>query len=188
MDNFIREYPNDLSEEFCLHVIDKFERDPIKVQGYTARGVETSIKRSTDLLISNHLHWKEEDSAFRSSLTKALEVYYHDVIKSCYQYVGNTLDTGYNIQRTKPGEFYGWHNDAAAQQMNGGTYMRIFTFLWYLNDVTEGGETEFIDGTKIKPEAGKLLLFPATWVHAHQGVTPVSNTKYICTGWVHELY
>jgi hypothetical protein len=40
---------------------------------------------------------------------------------------------------------------------------RVITFLWYLNDVEEGGETEFWNTHKIKPNKGKLLFFPATW-------------------------
>jgi hypothetical protein len=53
-----------------------------------------------------------------------------------------------------------------------------------LNDVYEGGETEFVDGTLIKPERGKLIIFPAYWNYHHQGRPPISNTKYIVTGWI----
>ena len=59
---------------------------------------------------------------------------------------------------------------------------RIVTFLFYLNDVEEGGETFFYNG-KVKPEAGKLILFPATWTYNHKGNMPISNDKYIVTGW-----
>ena len=57
--------------------------------------------------------------------------------------------------------------------------------IWYLNDVKDGGYTEFIDGTRIQPEAGKLIIFPSTWDFLHRGVSPKTETKYLCTGWVH---
>jgi hypothetical protein len=61
---------------------------------------------------------------------------------------------------------------------------RAFTFLWYLNDIEVGGETEF-EEFKIKPQAGSLLLFPATWCFPHSGKMPISDDKYIITGWVY---
>ena len=62
---------------------------------------------------------------------------------------------------------------------------RVITFLWYLNDVVEGGETEFWAKYKVKPEAGKLLFFPSTWTYPHRGMMPISNDKYIITGWIY---
>ena len=56
----------------------------------------------------------------------------------------------------------------------------------YLNDVPEGGETEFpMYGLKIKPETGKTLIWPAEWTHAHKGAIVVKGNKYIITGWMH---
>ena len=66
--------------------------------------------------------------------------------------------------------------------------IRKLTFLWYLNDVDEGGETEFWSSYRIKPEAGKLVLFPASWTFPHKGNVPISNNKYIITGWLWQQY
>jgi hypothetical protein len=66
---------------------------------------------------------------------------------------------------------------------------RIITYLWYLNDVEEGGETDFPDiNIKVKPETGKLVLFPATWDFPHCGKMPISSNKYIVTGWLYVDY
>ena len=48
-----------------------------------------------------------------------------------------------------------------------------------------GGETEIWDSHKIKPECGKLLLFPSCWTFPHRGNVPISGNKYILTGWVY---
>ena len=42
-----------------------------------------------------------------------------------------------------------WHNDFSLDKQYG---LRMLTLIWYLNDVEEGGETEFVDGTIVKPK------------------------------------
>jgi Rps23 Pro-64 3,4-dihydroxylase Tpa1-like proline 4-hydroxylase len=56
---------------------------------------------------------------------------------------------------------------------------RVITYLWYLNSVDEGGQTAVWTNIKVKPEMGKLLLFPASWTFPHSGLMPESNDKYI---------
>jgi hypothetical protein len=54
----------------------------------------------------------------------------------------------------------------------------------YLNDVTDGGETEFpTQNIKFQPRAGDILIWPAYFTHPHHGITSRTQTKYILTGW-----
>jgi hypothetical protein len=56
----------------------------------------------------------------------------------------------------------------------------------YLNDVDDGGLTTFEHyGVSVKPEAGKTLIWPAEWTHAHRGCVVEVGPKYIITGWMH---
>jgi len=169
-----------LPKSFCNNVIEKFEQDDRKRQGQVGGGVCLEIKRSSDLSISELDDWESYDQAFFRCLNNGLKKYLRflpeEYIKNrALSELGN--DTGYQIQRTQPGDHYIWHHDQ--------TKTRLVTFIWYLNDVKNGGYTEFIDGTRIQPEAGKLIIFPATWDFLHRGVSPKSETKYLCTGWVH---
>ena len=61
---------------------------------------------------------------------------------------------------------------------------RFLSFFWYLNTVDEGGETVFND-LVIKPEVGKLIVFPPMWMFPHYGKSPVSNNKYIISTYLH---
>lgn len=57
---------------------------------------------------------------------------------------------------------------------------RFLVFFVYLNDVTIGGETEFVSlDLQVSPESGKVLVFPATWEFVHRGNIPVDKDKYI---------
>ena len=86
------------------------------------------------------------------------------------------------IQKTNIGEgFHEWHCEKASLNERN----RLLAFMVYLNDVDEGGETEFLyQHKRIKPEKGKLLIWPSQFTHVHRGNTPLSNEKYILTGWV----
>lgn len=88
----------------------------------------------------------------------------------------------HKLQKTLPGEGYHiWHTE----NMGRGTCNRLLTYVLYLNDVEEGGETEFLyQGKRVKPKAGTLLLWPAGFTHVHRGNPPLSGEKYILTGWV----
>ena len=57
---------------------------------------------------------------------------------------------------------------------------RFLIMMVYLNDDFDEGETEFpVLGDKIKPEKGKLLMFPPMWQYLHRGNRPKNgHAKY----------
>ena len=85
------------------------------------------------------------------------------------------------IQKTKVGEGYHmWHCENAEMKARN----RVLAFSVYLNDVAEGGETEFLyQKTKFKPQKGDVLIWPGGYTHLHRGNPPISGEKYIATGW-----
>lgn len=57
---------------------------------------------------------------------------------------------------------------------------RFLNLFCYLNDVDEGGETDFpYFNMSIKPKKGSLLMFPPNWFFPHAGRKPISGPKYI---------
>jgi len=74
--------------------------------------------------------------------------------------------------------FFDLHSDSDA------SFPRSMSALLYLNDVEEGGETWFDKfGINVKPEKGKLVLFPANYAYTHQALPPVSGNKYVAVTW-----
>ena len=179
--SFIFEKQNALTEEFCVDAIERFEHN--REDHYPGRigqlaDHDNSIKRSTDLVVSGKPHWQDVDRALFKSLGIAIREF-----RNQYPYFnGPFKDMGYGLQRTNPGEFYHWHIDGGSHDFS----YRQLVAIWYLNDVKgPGGETEFLyQSVKIKPEQGKLLLFPPFWTHEHRGVQLQSGVKYIATTWI----
>ena len=92
-----------------------------------------------------------------------------------------------NAQRYTAGEggYPYWHSENYPQQGSVEPLHRNLLFMFYLNDVEEGGETEFYyQKEKIKPKAGRMVIAPSGFTHTHRGNVPVSNDKYILTSWV----
>ncbi len=179
--SFIFEKKNALATEFCEDVIRRFEVN--KQDQYQGRigqlaDQDTSIKQSTDLVVSGKPHWHDVDRA----LFKSLSVAIREFRMQFSFFNGPFKDMGYGLQRTQEGEFYHWHIDGGSHDFS----HRQLVAIWYLNDVEgPGGETEFLfQDVKIKPEVGKLVLFPPFWTHEHRGVTLQSGEKYIATTWV----
>jgi hypothetical protein len=78
-----------------------------------------------------------------------------------------------------------WHSEVYPQSKGADALHRILLFMFYLNDVDEGGETEFYyQDVSIKPRKGTMVIAPAYFTHTHRGNVPISNDKYILTSWV----
>lgn len=189
-----------LSKPLCNEIIQMYESDDSKYEGITKKGVDKNIKDTTDLVITDETKWIKIKKAIHKELIKNLNNYteqlnlINDFVNleqnttSNFRYFANfkhplEIPT-FMVQRYNKnvGKFI-YHDDSHNDVEN--KKYRIITFLWYLNDVFEGGETVFSGKYAVKPTTGKLVLFPATWNYPHCGKIPISSDKYILTGWIY---
>lgn len=78
-----------------------------------------------------------------------------------------------------------WHSEVYPEADDNEALHRVLLFMYYLNDVHDGGETEFFYQQKrIEPRAGRMVIAPAYFTHTHRGNSPRSDDKYILTSWV----
>lgn len=191
--NLIRTFDNTLSSEFCRDLINAYEAHPNKVQGALdnkmGKRIDKAVKNAVDLGITVNPDLKWADEILFKSISEYLNIYVSDILcqsaeKSerlipwCYW---EQSDSGYNMKKYEINEgIFDWHNDSMVVDNT----WRHLGVIWYLNDVQDGGYTEFFDGTVITPVTGRLLVFPSTWTFPHRGVAPKSNEKYIITSFV----
>lgn len=82
------------------------------------------------------------------------------------------------------GNYNYWHCEVFPEA-NAEALHRTLLFMFYLNDVAEGGHTEFYYQRRaIQPKAGRMVIAPAYFTHTHRGCVPVSGDKYILTSWI----
>jgi len=179
--SFIFEQKSALPDFLCDNMIERFEQQTEEqYKGRIGQTVskDNSIKKTTDLVVSGKEHWKDVDNNLFRSMGTALKEF-----RETYPYFkGPFKDMGYGLQRYNPGEYYHWHIDGGSHDFS----QRQLVAIWYLNDVPgPGGETEFLfQDVQIKPEKGKLVLFPPFWTHEHRAATLNEGVKYIATTWI----
>lgn len=180
-----QQYLDDLS--LCDRIIDFHMMTPNKKPGSIGRNTNGNeeqliipeIKASTDAILFGPESIAKEYSA---ALQKVVEEYIKRFF-FCNAHGAWSIEESINIQHYKPGEGYKvWHAERASGI--GKNAARHLVFMTYLNDVTEGGETEFYyQGMKVQPRKGLTLIWPADWTHTHRGIPSLTQDKYVITGW-----
>ena len=93
--------------------------------------------------------------------------------------IGSSIAIGLNemfrIYRYEAGQRFKMHRDGSYERND--KEFSVLSFLIYLNDDFEGGETEFRKIATVKPETGMALIFhhPVR----HEGKEIISGVKYV---------
>lgn len=210
--DFIWTKPNLISRELCQNIINKFESTPeYHVDGQLGSSISNSEqgqvpgaggyiakqwKDSREMCINQFPEWGICVEKLKYFVNEAIKEYIEEADKTILKNIGDPRDvyfsrhfslgtyqevSNFNIQRILKGRRYRWHNDYMPTEPN-----RTLTFMIYLNDMQEGegGHTMFISGKKVRPEAGKFILFPSTWTCIHSGELIGADAKYLIVGGV----
>ena len=102
-----------------------------------------------------------------------------------------------NLQLLRYGhtQFYQTHSDYIPYQLERPCGVRILTFYFYLNDVEEGGGTNFPKlGATVTPKRGRAVLWPSVFDDKpnikdsradHQALPVIKGVKYGANAWIH---
>ena len=170
--------------DLCEQLINFFDDHPDQHNaGATGEGVNTSIKKTTDMSVAPKLLEQEEYKVFKTYMEELRACYYDYMEQWPFLKLIQNVEIGrFNVQKYASGD----HFSAVHTERDGAANMhRILAFMTYLNDVDGGGETSFPHyELSIKPERGKTIIWPAEWTHAHSGGLVRKGHKYIVTGWI----
>ena len=186
MNDFIYVHDNAFDETYCNEVINYFEKMNEAGFGFTRKAEGKPKYEKDDITIFS------SDIILRMASTYMLnhfsQVFWSEIYPIyCDQYdILQNLETHnyyqLRIQKTKiGGGYHSWHCESGSRTLS----TRLLAISLFLNTVEEGGETEFLYYPKrVKAETGRFLIFPAGFTHTHRGNPPISNEKYIITGWI----
>lgn len=181
---FIGVYEGAASPEFCSEIIERFE----VMHSLNQTFAQSSIAKNSDT--RTVYDWAPHHNQYYYDRGLCQEFY--DVLGGCYnryreeyqmlEQISQHSAKGMMVQRTDPrGGYHVWH----VENMGRNSADRVLAYTLYLNDVAEGGETEYLyQGVKIRPQTGTLAIWPASWTHPHRGNPIYSGSKYIITGWM----
>tara|TARA_B100000965_G_C19568234_1_gene747824 strand:- start:1293 stop:1880 length:588 start_codon:yes stop_codon:yes gene_type:complete len=173
-------------KSICDDIIDFFNdseyANKYKYTGTVLAGVKKHVKDSTDLTMTFDDPVNEAVTKWEQHLGVATQEYV-ELYPNCNKPGRWTSYKRYNIQHYKPnGGYHGWHCERSNPDYP--TCNRYLTFMTYLNDVDDGGGTEFSDQKfTIKAEKGKTIIWPVDWTFTHRGEVSHTEHKYIITGW-----
>ena len=207
--NLIEVYEKAIPSALCQKIIKYFDNnenlvEDSNVASYTDEGgYEHKLKDPLDYRKSKQITLKfpEEDTNISNLTGKEKEDF--DLLKELTNHMAPSLQKymkiyprllpfkhttkfeSVNLLKYKSGGgWYKFHVD------NDGVFIskRLVSIIIYLNDVEEGGETEFeyMDVDPIKPKQGDILIFPSGAPYSHRGNMPVSNNKYIAVFWLNK--
>ena len=202
--DFIGYYRNLYPSGYCEHLIKEFNRLEEGGAGSNRQKSENANKHIKDdyqigIELKNHnlISFKTtetDNNGFAKEFERdSCDLFFHG-LQACYEdYTakysilrenGKIRATVMKMQRTGPGGGYHvWHGE----QGPGPQANRVVVYMVYLNsfDEGDGGETEFLyQRTRVRPEENLMLLWPASYTHAHRGNPVLADKyKYIVTGW-----
>jgi len=172
MKNFIGVYPEAVDSKLCeelISIVDNTKRVSL---------VNDNTQRTDIQVVLESVYPTPANELLGRVNTCLMEDYIPNVIP----FLGDkTFFSSISIlQKTEPyGGFHNFHCEDTSWNCS----LRTMAWMVYLNDIEEGGETEFIyQQVRIKPEQGTVLIWPGGYTHMHRGNPPIS-TKYIATGW-----
>ena len=171
----------------------------------TPQECQTIIQLAAPHVSRSHVLSKQKYNKSRTSSHTFLKSNVHPIIEKIdqivYSYLKIPIENYESLQvvNYKSTQKYDAHYDACDPEeeicqddmKRGG--LRYATFIIYLNDDFEGGETEFpIHNYKAKPKTGKAVLFfnlddrNQTRRHNsfHGGLPPTTGEKWMCNKWI----
>ena len=177
-------YGNYIDTSVCDSLVDYYEKCPNKQPGKVG-GVKYNVNPDYKDSMDIGINPRDENPIVQNYLNelKKILIQYKERYVWCDKNQGRwSLVEDFNVQRYLPGQgFKVWHFERTSTEKS---IKRHLVFMTYLNDVNDGGETEWLyQNIKIKPKKGLTVVWPAEWTFTHRGVVSLSETKYIATGW-----
>jgi len=189
IDFYCRTYDNFLSTKDCEEYIDKYE-ETLRVDNDKWKNLSVCISKSGSKNPScggcncdrlgpmEYDRFSDLNKRLISKFQKAVNQYKQDCNIDKVQWPKDFGWEELRIKRFKVNE-QGNHGLSDHVDIYSHAHAKRFLCLMvYLNDDFADGETFFpLFNSKVKPQQGRLFIFPPTWNYLHRGIPPRSPSK-----------
>lgn len=179
------------SDDYCMKLISLFEDNPqFHFAGATMGGENHEQKNTEEISLADVMSLDEITNSLNDMLVEYLTKFAVDV-PNWNLYNLFSVSTSYKFCKLQKynkgkGHYKAVHQERDAQPRGKD---RVFTFMFYLNTVLDGGQTNFpLQKMKISPKRGTLIIWPAGFPYLHNGEVPITHDKYIVTTWLEYNY
>jgi len=184
--DYIKVYDNICDKETCNGIVDLFESQE-EHHSYIDRLTRPTF---TEMNISQRyaakdVAWMGFQKEVQAMFVEAVSTYLDELD------IGPDFPAKYAFEEFRIKRYRENSGDEFADHVDVGDHNSARRFLvcfLYLNDVEEGGTTDFPKlNYAITPKCARILVFPPNWMYRHAGRPVTKGTKYILGSYLHYL-
>ena len=180
--NYVSVYDNVLKKEHCDHLIKEFDN----LTSHQIRVEKENQRYFTEINMNQDTRWKD----YVQVMMKGVYTPHIDKYMKDNNIQDNQWPSKYAYEEIRFKKYELNDKDEFKEHVDVYDYKsakRFLVFFLYLND-NEGGHTTFPEyNIKVKPKAGRCLIFPPTWTYPHAGLPPLNTNKYIIGTYLHYI-
>jgi len=184
--DYIKVYDDICDKEFCDQIVEAFKSQE-EHHVYIDR-----LKRPTFTEMNISQRYQKKDVEWMG-IQKQVQAYFIEAVSTYMEdlEIGADFPDKYAFEEFRIKRYQQNSNDEFADHVDVGDHNSARRFLvcfLYLNDVEEGGTTDFpkIEHT-ITPKCARILVFPPNWMYRHAGRPVTKGVKYILGSYLHYM-
>lgn len=181
LESFIKIYENIIPEYLCDSIIDEYVNDSDWRDSMIGnRNVDKNIRNCQLMPISTKNSISKNQFIRKELDDKVFEVASKIItdLKSKFNTITISQDSGYDLLRYNKGGFYTQHTDSYTE------HPRAVSCSLILNDDYEGGEFAFFDRELVyKLKKGSAITFPSNFLYPHEIMPVTKGTRYSIITW-----
>lgn len=180
INDYIMVVENAMTHALCDAILEEYGASQEWVDTHTKGGIRRDI-RSCQCVYMSHQNTIQKNEKVRQKLDRyvfASAGYAFKKYNEKFKYAEINRDSGYEILRYQPGEFYTEHVDHFTEAP------RSVSCSFAINDDYEGGEWAFFNREQtVKLPKGAAIMFPSNFMYPHEILPVTSGTRYSIITW-----
>lgn len=181
LESFIQIYEKFIPEDLCDLIINEYENDLDWKTTKIGEGEVNKSIRNCEVINISVRESISKNHSVRKEIDEKLFKIVSDIItdlKSKYNTISISQDSGYELLKYTEGGFYTQHTDSFI------SVPRAISCSLCLNDDYEGGEFGFFDREIMyKLKKGTVITFPSNYLYPHEIMPVTKGTRYSIITW-----